>query len=154
MKTKNIALALALLALPAVVQAQDFTYTTDNSTITITAYTGPGGDVTIPDTISGLPVTSIGYAAFGECTSLAAITVDTNNPAYSSVAGVMFNKSQTTLTEYPGGQSRKLHDSQQRHQHRELCIHVLHQPDQRHDSQQRHQHRELYVLSMHQPDQR
>ncbi len=64
MKTKNIALALALLALPAVVQAQDFTYTTDNSTITITAYTGPGGDVTIPDTISGLPVTSIGDEAF------------------------------------------------------------------------------------------
>ena len=43
-------LAAALLALPAVVQAQ-FNYTTNNGTITITGYAGPGGDVTIPDTI-------------------------------------------------------------------------------------------------------
>ncbi len=124
MKTKNIVLALALLALPAVVQAQ-FTYTTNNGAITITGYTGPGGDVTIPATINGLPVTSIGdsafynksavtsvtigngvtsigFFAFGRCTSLAAIAVDTNNPAYSSVAGVLFDKSQTTLIQYPG----------------------------------------------------
>src|SRR6266446_4771271 len=63
MKTKNIILALALLALPAVVQAQ-FNYTTNNGEITITAYTGPGGVVTIPDTINGYPVTSIGDSAF------------------------------------------------------------------------------------------
>ena len=55
-KMKNIALALAL---PAVVQAQDYTYTTNNGGITITGYTGPGGDVTIPDTINAYPVTSI-----------------------------------------------------------------------------------------------
>jgi hypothetical protein len=52
------------LLLPAAVQAQ-FTYTTnDNNTITITGYTGDGGDVSIPDTINGLPVTSIGTLAF------------------------------------------------------------------------------------------
>ena len=57
---------LLLLALPAAVQAQ-FTYTNNNGAITITGYTGPGGDVTIPDTISGLPVTSIGdYAFWGQ----------------------------------------------------------------------------------------
>ena len=50
---------LLLLALPAVVQAQ-FTYTTNNGTITITAYTGPGGVVTIPSSTNGLPVTGIG----------------------------------------------------------------------------------------------
>jgi hypothetical protein len=33
---------------------------------------------------------------------LMAITVDTNNPTYSSLAGVLFNKSQTTLIAYPG----------------------------------------------------
>lgn len=33
---------MLLLALPAVVQAQ-FTFTTNNGTITITRYTGPGG---------------------------------------------------------------------------------------------------------------
>ena len=50
---------LLLLMLPAAVQAQDFTYTTNNGAITITGYTGPGGAVTIPDMINGLPVTSI-----------------------------------------------------------------------------------------------
>jgi hypothetical protein len=51
-------LLLLLVALPLETQAQ-FTYTTNNGTITITEYTGPGGDVNIPDTIYGLPVTSI-----------------------------------------------------------------------------------------------
>jgi hypothetical protein len=39
---------LLSLALIAEVQAQDFTYTTNSGTITITGYTGPGGDLTIP----------------------------------------------------------------------------------------------------------
>ncbi len=54
---------LLLLALPVVVQAQ-FTYTANNGTITITGYSGPGGAVTIPSAINGLPVTSIGSEAF------------------------------------------------------------------------------------------
>ena len=54
-----------LLAAPAAVQAQ-FTYTTNagGSTITVTGYTGPPGAVTIPPTITGLPVTTIGASAF------------------------------------------------------------------------------------------
>ena len=48
-------------------------------------------------------VTSIGGCAFGWCPSLIAITVDPSNSAYSSVAGVLFNKSTTTLIECPGG---------------------------------------------------
>jgi hypothetical protein len=146
-----------LLATPVAVQAQ-FSYSTNNGTITITVYYGPGGAVSIPSQINGLPVTaigdgafrgtgltsvtipnsvtSIGYQAFydctnltsvtipdsvtiigalpdtvtsilglafGGCTSLTAISVETNNPAYSSVSGVLFDKSQTTLIEYPGG---------------------------------------------------
>ena len=66
-----------LLALPAVVQGQ-FTWTTNNGTITITEYTGPGGAVTIPATITGLPVTSIGSSAFAYRTDLASITIATN----------------------------------------------------------------------------
>ena len=70
---------LLLLALPAVVQAQDYTYTTnEDNTITITKYTGSGGVVTIPDTISGLPVTSIGNYAFYQCSSLTSVTMSTN----------------------------------------------------------------------------
>jgi hypothetical protein len=41
-------------------RAQDFTYTNINGTITITRYTGPGGDVSVPTTINGLPVTTVG----------------------------------------------------------------------------------------------
>src|SRR5258706_6658254 len=91
----------ALLVWPAKVQAQ-FNYTTNSGAITITGYTGPGGDVTIPDTITGLPVTKIGFAAFssrstltnvfipgsvtnignyafGSCANLSAISVDALN---------------------------------------------------------------------------
>ena len=51
---------LLFLMLPAAVQAGDYTYTTNNGAITITGYTGPGGVVTIPSTINGVWVTSIG----------------------------------------------------------------------------------------------
>jgi hypothetical protein len=84
--------------------------------------------VTIPRTINGLPVTSIGgnafssctsltsvtipnsvtsigSGAFSGCTSLSAITVEALNSFYSSVDGVLFNKSQTTLIQYPGGKA-------------------------------------------------
>ncbi len=53
-----------LLALPGAIEAADFTYTNNNGAIMITGYTGPGGNVTIPGTIEGLPVTSIGESAF------------------------------------------------------------------------------------------
>jgi hypothetical protein len=64
---------LLWLALPAALQAQ-FTYTINNGTITITGYTGPGGAVTIPSTIDGLPVTTIGDSAFAFC-PLSSVTI-------------------------------------------------------------------------------
>src|ERR1035441_1785037 len=54
-------------------------------------------NVTIPGSVTNILV------AFRGSSSLNAIAVDTNNPAYSSAAGVLFNKSRTTLVEYPGG---------------------------------------------------
>jgi hypothetical protein len=45
-------------------QFGDFTYSSDGSAITITRYTGPGGVVIIPATITSLPVTAIGDSAF------------------------------------------------------------------------------------------
>jgi hypothetical protein len=53
---------------------------------------------TIPD-----GVTSIGAGAFLGCTSLTSITVDAGNSNYSSVDGVLFNKLQTLLIQYPAG---------------------------------------------------
>jgi len=50
-------------------------------------------------------VTSIGSQAFNGCASLPAIIVDAGNSVYSSVDGVLFNKSQTTLIQYPGGKT-------------------------------------------------
>ena len=67
-------LPLLLLALPAVGLAQ-YTYTTNDDMITITGYTGPGGAVVIPGTITGLPVTSIGANAFADLTSLTSVTI-------------------------------------------------------------------------------
>ena len=52
-----------------------FGYTTNSGTITITGYTGPDGDATIPSTINGLPVTSIADYAFGWCTGLTGVTI-------------------------------------------------------------------------------
>ena len=65
-------LALLLLTLPAAVQAQ-FNYMINNGTITITGYTDSGGAVTIPSTINGLPVTSIGDGTFQSCSSLTSV---------------------------------------------------------------------------------
>ena len=52
---------------PAPVQAQ-FSYTTNNGALTIVQYTGPGGDVVIPDTINGLKVTTVGRKHFSRRT--------------------------------------------------------------------------------------
>ncbi len=162
---------LCALATPSALQAQ-FDFVTNNGTITISRYTGPGGDVVIPDTIFGLPVTTIGTNAFDSCSSLSSvmipdsitsignrafysctgltnvaipnsvtnigryafdycssltsiflganvttlgylpfswcyrlsnITVDPANAHYSSVDGVLFNKSRTTLVQHPEG---------------------------------------------------
>jgi len=79
MKTMNrlalIVVSLAIFNIAAVVQADDYTYITNNGTITITGYTGPGGNVSIPSTIDALPVTAIEEGAFGVRTNLTAVTI-------------------------------------------------------------------------------
>jgi len=52
--------------------------------------------ITIPNS-----VTSIGSIAFYGCSSLTNITVDPANTAYSSVDGILFNKSKTLLLQCP-----------------------------------------------------
>ena len=48
-------------------------------------------------------VTNIGSSAFAACGSLTAIAVDAQNPDYSSTDGILFDKLQTTLIQFPGG---------------------------------------------------
>ena len=118
-------LALFILISPGILRAQ-FGYSIQNGTATITSYRGPGGQLSIPSKIDGLPVTAIGQYmlagcsdltsikipdsitnipnyAFDGCTSLTNITVDSLNPSYSSVDGVLFDRSCTTLVLYPVG---------------------------------------------------
>jgi len=82
---------------------------------------GTAGSYTIPSTVTTVSasafdsctlltsvtvpasVTSIGVGAFQSCSSLNAINVISGSTAYSSVGGVLFNQSQTTLITYPSG---------------------------------------------------
>ncbi len=57
--------------------------------------------VTIPNS-----VTSIGSGAFNNCSKLTSIDVASENPNYSSVDGVLFNKDKTELIQYPIGNAR------------------------------------------------
>lgn len=70
----RIIFAVCGLMLPVFAQAQ-FTYLTNNGTITLTGYTGAESDVTIPDTINGLPVTEIGASAFNGMNSLSNVVI-------------------------------------------------------------------------------
>ena len=68
------------------------------TTIGSGAFRGCSGltSVTIPNS-----VTTIGPGAFGDCSALAKFEVDLDNSAYCAIDGVLFNKNQTTLIQYP-----------------------------------------------------
>jgi hypothetical protein len=103
----------------------DYAYTvnTDGVSVTITGYTGMGGDVNIPDALDGKTVSGIGSdlftsvnltsitipksvltiecGAFWECRSLQSIQIDADNPNYKNVDGIAFSKDGTVLVHYP-----------------------------------------------------
>ncbi|MEI6577835.1 MAG: leucine-rich repeat domain-containing protein [Eubacteriales bacterium] len=100
-----------------------YTVTNDQATI-VYCDKAAVGELTIPDTLDGFPVTRIERDAFSDCNKLTSITVpdsvtsigggafrwcrflksiyvDAGNPNYSSENGVLFNKSKTELIRYP-----------------------------------------------------
>lgn len=92
-----------------------------NQTTLITFPEGKAGSYVVPNSVTNIAVyaffgstnltsvalstnvSSIANYAFYNCPVLTAITVNTNNLSYSSVAGVLFDKSQDTLIAYPTG---------------------------------------------------
>jgi hypothetical protein len=68
-------IGLAFFCICSLTGRAQLTYVTNNGTITITGYTGPAGAVTIPETINGLPVTTIGNSAFSNCATLTSIVI-------------------------------------------------------------------------------
>jgi hypothetical protein len=94
---------------------------TKNRTTLIEYPGGAGGSYTVPSTVTtiasaafeystnldsvsiGTEVTSIGAYAFYDSAILTAITVNATNVDYSSPNGVLFNKNQTMLMQYPSG---------------------------------------------------
>jgi predicted nucleic acid-binding Zn finger protein len=107
-------------------QDGDYEFQASGGTATILRYLGPGGDVAIPDQLGGRTVVTVGtkafygiesltkitipksissirFQAFSYCTNLVAIEVDALNPNYSSLDGVLFDKTQSVIHAYPGG---------------------------------------------------
>jgi hypothetical protein len=74
----NLLLVFALLFTASTLKAQDYAYTISDGEITITRYTGPGGVVTLPATIGGLPVTRIRGWAFQYSGTIEEVTIPEN----------------------------------------------------------------------------
>ncbi|MHC4951606.1 MAG: leucine-rich repeat domain-containing protein, partial [Planctomycetota bacterium] len=97
------------------VQAEDYRWSENDNeavaiigydgTCTITRYTGPGGDVSIPETLGVLTVTAIGDGAFEGCSSLTSVAIPDSvttigDEAFlrcSKLTGVTLGSSITTI---------------------------------------------------------
>lgn len=98
------------------------------TSIAVYAYYGTDKKISIPDTIDGYPVTYLEHSSFGDSKTLeyvelpanveyissgafdssVAITeyaISANNPYYTCVDGVLYNKDKTSILAYPAGRS-------------------------------------------------
>ena len=111
MKQKLLKLSLilgifaVLMAISCTVNAATYgiyTYTTSGTEATITdCNTGASGSITIPKTINGYTVTSIGDSAFRNCTSLTTITIPDGVTSIGSSA--FYNCTSLTTITIPDG---------------------------------------------------
>lgn len=80
-----------LNALNAGAADSDFTYSAPGLTVTILGYKGPGGNVVVPETIEGKPVTVLGGNLSGVFAGLANVTSVTIPNSVSRIGGVAFS---------------------------------------------------------------
>ena len=66
---------LASVLVACELPAMEFEYSNEGGEISITGYLGPGGQVVIPSTIDGFPVTRIGDRAFRDRNELSGIDI-------------------------------------------------------------------------------
>lgn len=79
-------------------------YSIQDNQVTITDYTGNGGNLIIPDTIDGLPVTGIGDNAYKDCTTLTSIIIPNSITTIGS--SVFYNCTSLTEVIYCGTQEQ------------------------------------------------
>jgi hypothetical protein len=84
----------------------EYGYTTNDNNITITNYVGPGGIVSIPSIITGLPVTAIGddafYGAFASSVIIPSGVTTIGESAFSSCSAMMDIAIPVTVTNIGG----------------------------------------------------
>jgi hypothetical protein len=107
------AFAACCLALLEEVSAEDFTYVTNGGVLTITGYIGPGGAVSIPSTIHGLPVAGIGDSAFLGLTDLLGVIIpdsvtNIGDQAFLNCSGLASLSIGTGVTQISGGGARNM----------------------------------------------
>ncbi|MEG2396519.1 MAG: leucine-rich repeat domain-containing protein, partial [Oscillospiraceae bacterium] len=140
LKIKGLSILMAILMVASIIPMgaissfaadADYQYSVvseTDKTIKIEKYVGAGGDITIPSTIDGYTVISLGFAAFENCisltsviigssvtminsqafygcTGLKAINISEGNTVFSSVDGVLYSKDKTSLLICPNGKS-------------------------------------------------
>lgn len=98
MKIKYMALICltAFVTTSSALQYGDFTYTVDTNlnTVTITDYTGSGGDLDIPDMIDGKPVAAINGGSFQDNATITSLSFP---GSITTIGGFQFN-GMTSLT--------------------------------------------------------
>src|SRR5438477_12208631 len=74
-RIQKLLVCAALVSAATVVQAQFYYTDNGNGTCTITEYIGSVGALSIPNSINGLTVTTIGYRAFYFFTTMTNVTI-------------------------------------------------------------------------------
>ncbi len=91
----------------AFADCSNLTSVTIPSSVTKMGYYAFGGCAKLSSVTLGSGLKTINLDAFYGCPKLASIHVNSANPNYSSVNGVLFNKAKTTLIRYPQGNAAK-----------------------------------------------